>query len=89
MSVSPLTIKMALAYHSSAEPEQFFPPQTWSSDPAKDARSWLCGNGLLTLSDGGNYVPTQRLTAWVGFICSTPLPVQEWVQPEREDDAAP
>lgn len=82
MTVSPLTIQIAIAIHVSHEwPEQFFPGQSWWSEPAKAAREWLRDNGMVS-AEGA---PTDKLAAWVSFICATPLPVQEWRLPEREE----
>jgi len=87
MSVSPLTIQMALAFNASQAPEQFFSHMTWSSAPAKEARAWLLANDMLERDPDNSLVclSTPKLAAWVGFICATPLPVQEWRLPERED----
>lgn len=85
--VSPLTIQMAIAFHVSDHPEQFFNSVTWGSNPAKEARGWLLANGLLTRDPHNSLVclPTPKLAAWVDFICATPLPVQEWRLPPVEE----
>ncbi|PJN96671.1 hypothetical protein CNY89_01180 [Amaricoccus sp. HAR-UPW-R2A-40] len=86
MGVSPLTIKMAIAYYvSPTSPEQFFTPETWACAPAREARDWLFENDLLYRDETADITHlAPKLAAWVDFICATPLPVQEWRLPERE-----
>lgn len=80
MSVSPLTIKLMFACYCSPDPATWF-GDAWGSPAAITARNWLVLEGLVA----ENHVATDRGTAWVEFICATPIPIQRWVLPEREN----
>lgn len=84
---SPLTIEMMLHAYCSAAP--------W---PRKDApacvevHSWLRVYELIedeaTTSDwkwDGMMKATEKGRAWVHLICSTPVPIQTWVDPRTKE----
>jgi hypothetical protein len=79
MTVTPLMMKMALAHYATLEPERFFPPDTWNSAPAAEARRWLINSDLVDT----DLRPTEKMRAWMERVLATPLPVAEtrWVFP--------
>lgn len=86
MPVSPLTIRIMFAIHCvPSRTEQFVPSSEWNSDAGCEARQWLLENNLITNDDGENgYRATERGKAWIAYICATPLPIPQWVLPNRE-----
>jgi len=76
---SPLCIQIMFACYVAADPKEYFSGQGWNSQPGHEARQWLNENGLIN----EDLTATDRGVAWVKFICSTPLPQQTWVLPER------
>jgi hypothetical protein len=77
MAVSPLHIIIALEYAVSGEPGTNVPSNIWGSPAARDVKQRLIDDEMI--QDGE---PTERLMAWVEFICETPLPVKTWVRPD-------
>lgn len=73
--MSPLQIKMALAYYCSPSPELMFLKDQWESEAADDARMWLQESGLIAWNYvNGEYRGTEKLTAYCLKLCSIPLP---------------
>lgn len=88
LEVSPLTIQIMFACFCTPEPSAWFEPAQWSSKAGIEVKCWLLERGLITGDDGIPHEEpraTDRGKAWVGFICSTPLPVAHWVLPPREE----
>lgn len=82
MSVSPLTIQTAIAFYALADPLSSFTEAERNSPAMAEVIRWLDANGLIHLPDPeGCYQRTDRLDAWIRFICATPLPVQQWTLP--------
>ncbi|WP_333793337.1 hypothetical protein [Hyphomicrobium sp.] len=81
MIISPLTIQVLIECVCSDKPGSNIPESVWRDPEAHYARSLLRCHGLI---DGPDYHATARGKAWLSFICQTPLPVQEWVLPERK-----
>lgn len=79
MAVSPLVMQMAIAFHATGEPEQFFTPLSWGSPASEAAREWLLLEGLIVDGESGDIRGTEKLAAWLEAALSTPLPVQKWV----------
>jgi hypothetical protein len=76
-SFSPMQIIWCLTYWTCAEPEQELGHAHFNSAAGTDTLMWMTREGLIT-ADGK---PTDRLEAFVRFICATPLPVSQWVRP--------
>jgi hypothetical protein len=73
--VSPLIIKLMLAYYVSPKPETCFKDGEWNSSAATEGRRWLAENGLVDNS----LRCTEKGNVWCARICATPLPVQQWI----------
>ena len=73
MGVSPLHITIAIEYAQTNEPGANIPKNIWNSQAAEGVKAWLAGQGLIE-----NGQRTDKLCAWVDFICDTPLPVKTW-----------
>jgi hypothetical protein len=86
MNVSPLTIRIMFAIHCVPDgTEQFVPSSEWNSPAGRGARQWLLENNLIILNDGESvFRATERGAAWIKYICDTPLPISQWVLPNRE-----
>lgn len=76
--MKPIHIKFMLACYCSPTPHSELENQ-WASAAGQETLEWL---REMELIDPDNR-PTERGTAWVKFICATPLPEQVWVLPER------
>lgn len=73
--MSPLQIRMALAYYCSSEPEQFFPGGQWLSEAAIAAQEWMLDEKLIAWDlEGNQYRATDRLDAYVAKLKSIELP---------------
>ncbi len=72
--VSPLTIQIAIACYVSPLAKEHVGEVTWESPAGRDVRAWLMANDLIDENCRGN----DKLTAWVGRVCETPLPVLTW-----------
>ena len=79
--VSPFCIKMMIACCVTPEPAEYF-GNGWDSQAGEECRTWLKECDLIT----DDHQATERGKAWVDFICSTPLPQQVWILPERENE---
>lgn len=69
-AVSPLKIRMCLAYHCSPAPDSWFIPAVWNSGASLEARHWMRRNGLLD----SHSKPTAKLEAYVFHLTHQPLP---------------
>jgi hypothetical protein len=78
----PLCIEIMLACYYSTSPEEVF-GRRWNLQVIQDFRRWLIQNDLIT----EDHEATDRGRAWVDYICRTPLPVQTWSLPAREEAA--
>ena len=76
-SFPPIAIRLMLACHIGTDPASLFGKDEWNSSAMLVWRKKLYEDGLVT----ENLSTTPRGEAWVNFICSTPLPVQQWVRP--------
>ncbi len=72
--VSPLTIQIAIACHSSASAKDLVGDITWESPAGREVRAWLKVNEFVNENHEGN----DKLAAWVTKICETPLPFLTW-----------
>lgn len=79
MNLPPITISFMLTHYFSPCPEEHLGHDHYNSMAGQETVKWLKNNGLL--DEHGN--ATDRGRAWVKFICSTPLPEQNWVLPPR------
>lgn len=77
--LTPLQVRMALAYAVSQVPAAMFPEDQWRSRAADEARTWLRASGLV---DHDGYA-TDKLHAYVEALCALPLPVCKWVIPKE------
>lgn len=83
--MSPLQIRMAIAYYCSSSPELMFAKDQWESDAAIDARAWLQENALIEWqSNEGRYLGTEKLKVYITKLCSIPVPVAITVWEFRE-----
>lgn len=78
--VSPFAVEFMIACHVSADPPRHIGAERWNSIAGKKIWAWLCREGLID----GQSRATPKGVAWVGYICSVPLPVEQWVLPEAE-----
>lgn len=79
--VSPLAVQIMIECHLSADPGINFHRDVWLSHAAERVRERLVAEGLI---EPCKFTATARGSAWVNFICQTPLPMQTWVLPDRE-----
>lgn len=79
--VSPLAVQIMIECHCSAEPGINFQRDVWLSHAGERVREWLVAEGLI---EPCKFRATPRGSAWVKFLCQTPLPMQTWVLPDRE-----
>ncbi len=74
-------IRILLHYYISPEP---YPEPDRSSPFYRETISWMKVYELMTDETEDAMVMTPRGKAWVEMIRSTPLPVQEWVDPRAK-----
>ena len=67
--VTPLEIMMAIAYTSSAEPENFFTDRMWNSAACNMIRNKMLADELIDEHGWG----TEKLRRIVNNICSRPF----------------
>lgn len=77
-SVAPIVIDFMLACHVSPNPAAEVGENTWNSQAGISTRHWLRDNNLIDNDERA----TDRGSAWVSFICETPLPEHRWVRGE-------
>lgn len=80
--LSPLHIRIAIEFATSGAPGANIPSNIWNSPAADGVKNWLVEQELVR--DGE---PTEKLHAWIEFICETPLPVQKWLRPHDTGDS--
>lgn len=85
-SIAPITIEIALYYHSRVDDWR---GGDFSAPICSDIFDWFVKSGLLFDNAGSpdpsrnkrRYNPTPLLHGWVEMLCDTPLPVPKLVDP--------
>ena len=77
--MTPLQIQLAIAVGVSGAPEQYFTSSTWRSEAMRDAKEWLVSEGLAIKTEAKSFQSTEKLNAYIDYLCAMPLPVAKWV----------
>lgn len=78
MKLTPMQLMWCLTFYVSPEPVEELGWDHFNSPAGRDTLAWMKAEKLI--DDNGE--STERLKAFVGFLCETPLPVMKWVRPE-------
>lgn len=74
---TPMQIMWCLTFYTSSSPISQLGQEHFNSPAGKEVYLWMQREKLITKEDE----PTDRLEAFVEFLCETPLPVCKWVRP--------
>lgn len=84
---TPLEISIALHYR--CRPGDYgkgMGDNNWTAPAVRDTIAFFVERGLLAKSPQGceaEYYPTDALQVYVNALCNVPLPVQQWVIPDK------